>query len=319
MQFQSQQLENVPQQTGSGKKGWSLAALSKSAKKKDIMSSLFDGYKPAKQQRRKVNKPKPKADKPKPTKPDKPKDKTEKPPANKVDKDKPKTDKRKIDEGDVVKSDKKSKLQIGKELLTGKMSTVDKKKLAKQVGKRVGKQIAKEALGTGASLAGAYIDHRLAGGVPVSWEDAKEAAGTAGLELVDSALQGKPLKGSVSRAMNTAAQKQMTKVSERNRTRGYSGLNDRMDMVERYLAQQRKKEKRRKSRWDEVDGHNMRNVRGYDGMSYEGYDYGLGRSKKKRSKSKKSKDKGKGNKKEMNVSAAVQRRQDFLNVFTPSN
>lgn len=175
-----------------------------------------------------------------------------------------------------------------------KVASVDKKKLARKLAVKAGKQVAKEAIGTGASLAGMYVDHVLAGGEQVTGQDAKEAAAVAGLQMVNSALKGKPLKGTVSGAMRGAANQQMRKVNARKRAsstrrppptaskrRRTNTVNARVGRMEAYLARERGQRKRRRRRV-------MRNVRGYHGRSYSGrrYGYGMGAKKRRRKKKK---------------------------------
>lgn len=326
VQYQANQLSIPEQQTGAGKRRFGYRT-------KKRYSSGFDKW--SKQHRPKPKpRPKPKRPPPPPPRP-KPKPNGRKKKNDETSNDESPSKKKTVDPTkpysgakDKIKSKMKDKI---KDKIQGKDKKKDgedkkpltRKELVKKYGKKVAKQVGKEALGTGAALGASYLQHRLAGGTPVSWEDAKEAAGIAGLEMVDTALQGKPLKGSVSKAMNTAAHKQMKKVGARSMKGSQRGLSDRLEMMENYLAQQRKKKKRQRSTMDEFTGQNMRNVRGYQGRSYEGYDYGLGKKKKKGGKAK-GKGKGKrkgggGTKKEMDVDAAVKRRQDFLDVFTPTS
>ena len=335
VQYQAQQADLVNHQTGAGRRKGSKFKGFKTGRSRS-------GYTPYRRPQ-----PPPTPKKPKPSTKPKPKPPTKpKPPAKR----KPSEDgggsggskKPKLKEADgKVNLDKgKSKGKSDIYSLIGKVAggkskkgkdgekdvPLTKKEMAKKYGGKVLKQVGKEALSTGANLAAGYLEHRLLGGEPVTLQDATEAAGAAGLDMVDSALQGKPLKGAVSNAMNTAAHKQMKKVGARANRRGQADdLVGRVTMMENYLAEQRDRRKSRKKRNEWGEGVNRRNIRGYQGKSYEGYDYGLGRGKKtrkgkgknkKKSGKKTGKRSGKKTSKEMDVNSAVKRRLDFLDVFT---
>ena len=159
--------------------------------------------------------------------------------------------------------------------------------------RNVGRRVVNEAVGTGAALGGAYLNHWLTGGPPVTMRDAREAAGNAGVYVVNRALRGKPLKGAVRDGMNRAAAMQMRKINAR-RPRGSANLNDRVGQMELYLARNRAR-RLRGSKYNTRT--RMRNVRGYHGSRYgRGIKKRRKGKKKKRRKGKKKKKKQRGKK-----------------------